>query len=71
MLKANNAVDTRLRLREDSMSQIWIAATPNTKGSIPIASGMDMMRIEELEREFQQQYRVSDDAMEVIRSDRT
>ena len=34
-------------------------------------SGMDMMRIEELEREFQQQYRVSDDAMEVIRSDRT
>lgn len=33
-------------------------------------SGMDMMRIEELEREFQQQYRITDDAMEVIRSDR-
>jgi uncharacterized protein (TIGR04442 family) len=33
-------------------------------------SGMDMMRIEELEREFQQQYRIPDDAMEVIRSDR-
>ena len=32
-------------------------------------SGMDMMRIEELEREFQQQYRIPDDAMEVIRSD--
>ncbi len=32
-------------------------------------SGMDMMRIEELEREFQQQYRITDDAMEVIRSD--
>lgn len=32
-------------------------------------SGMDMMRIEELEREFQQQYRIPDDAMEEIRSD--
>jgi uncharacterized protein (TIGR04442 family) len=32
-------------------------------------SGMDMMRIEELEREFQQQYLITDDAMEVIRSD--
>ncbi len=32
-------------------------------------SGMDMMRIEELEREFQQQYRIADDAMEMIRSD--
>lgn len=32
-------------------------------------SGMDMMRIEELEREFQQQYQVTDDAMEMIRSD--
>ena len=30
-------------------------------------SGIDMMRIEELEREFQQQYRITDDAMEVIR----
>ena len=34
-------------------------------------SGMDMMRIEELEREFQQQYRIPDDAMEEIRSDGT
>jgi len=33
-------------------------------------SGMDMMRIEELEREFQQQYRVTDDAMAMIRNDR-
>jgi uncharacterized protein (TIGR04442 family) len=32
-------------------------------------SGMDMMRIEELERDFQQQYRIADDAMEGIRSD--
>jgi uncharacterized protein (TIGR04442 family) len=32
-------------------------------------SGMDMMRIEELEREFQQQYRITDDAMELIRSE--
>lgn len=31
-------------------------------------SGMDMIRIEELEREFQQQYRVTDNAMETIRS---
>ncbi len=31
-------------------------------------SGIDMMRIEELEREFQQQYRISDDAMEMIRN---
>jgi len=33
--------------------------------------GMDMMRIEELEKDFQQQYRVTDDAMEVIRGDGT
>jgi len=32
-------------------------------------SGMDMMRIEELERDFQQQYRITDDAMDVIRSE--
>ena len=32
-------------------------------------SGMDMMRIEELERDFQQQYRITEDAMEMIRSD--
>jgi len=34
-------------------------------------SGMDMMRIEELEREFQQQYRITDDVMEMIRKGRT
>jgi len=33
-------------------------------------SGIDMMRIEELEREFQQQYRITDDAMDMIRSER-
>jgi uncharacterized protein (TIGR04442 family) len=34
-------------------------------------SGMDMMRIEELEREFQHQYRIADDAMEMIRASGT
>ncbi len=34
------------------------------------SSGIDMMRIEELEREFQQQYRISDDLMDAIRSTR-
>jgi len=32
------------------------------------SSGIDLMRIEELEKEFQQQYRISDDALDVIRS---
>jgi uncharacterized protein (TIGR04442 family) len=32
------------------------------------SSGIDLMRIEELEREFQQQYRISDDVLDVIRS---
>jgi uncharacterized protein (TIGR04442 family) len=32
-----------------------------------VSSGMDMMRIEELEREFQQQYRIPEDAMDGIR----
>ena len=32
-------------------------------------SGIDMMRIEELEREFQQQYLITDEVMDVIRSD--
>ncbi|MDT8395239.1 MAG: TIGR04442 family protein [bacterium] len=32
------------------------------------SSGIDMMRIEELEREFQQQYRISDDVMDTVRS---
>lgn len=32
-------------------------------------SGMDMMRIEELEREFQQQYRIPEESMEMIRDD--
>ena len=31
-------------------------------------SGMDMMRIEELEREFQQQYRIPEESMEIIRN---
>jgi uncharacterized protein (TIGR04442 family) len=31
-------------------------------------SGIDLMRIEELEREFQQQYRISDDVLDAIRS---
>ena len=31
------------------------------------SSGIDMMRIEELEREFQQQYKISDDLMDAIR----
>ncbi len=35
------------------------------------SSGIDMMRIEELEREFQQQYRISDDLMDAIRSTRS
>lgn len=32
------------------------------------SSGIDMMRIEELEREFQQQYRIPEETMEMIRS---
>jgi uncharacterized protein (TIGR04442 family) len=31
-------------------------------------SGIDMIRIEELEREFQQQYQITDDLLDVIRS---
>lgn len=36
-----------------------------------VSSGMDMMRIEELEREFQQQYRIPEDAMDGIRRETT
>ncbi len=32
------------------------------------SSGIDLMRIEELEKEFQQQYRIGDETLEVIRS---
>ena len=32
------------------------------------SSGIDLMRIEELEREFQQQYRISDDVLNEIRT---
>ena len=32
------------------------------------SSGIDLMRIEELEREFQQQYRISDDVLDGIRT---
>ena len=35
------------------------------------SSGIDMMRIEELERDFQQQYKISDDLMDTIRTARS
>lgn len=47
------------------------AGDPDIRNEFIHHCGMDMMRIEELEREFQQQYRITDDAMEVIRSERT
>ena len=46
------------------------AGDPDIRSEFIDSCGMDMMRIEELEREFQQQYRITDDAMEVIRSER-
>jgi uncharacterized protein (TIGR04442 family) len=47
------------------------ARDPDIRSEFIDTSGMDMMRIEELEREFQQQYRITDDAMDEIRRDGT
>ena len=47
------------------------ARDPSGRSEFINSSGIDMMRIEELERDFQQQYRISDDLMDTIRSTRS
>ncbi len=44
---------------------------PSGRSEFIDSSGIDMMRIEELEREFQQQYKISDDLMDAIRITRS
>jgi len=47
------------------------AKDANIRSEFIDTSGMDMMRIEELEREFQQQYQITDDIMNEIRREVT